>query len=214
MDIFGGFKETSDVSDVNGENKSEISQEAMNKFEELMRDDKLPENISPYEIENQNDTFENASDKFENLFDSNDSFEKEFCENQEDISEELENDSKEDFKEESKKVQEDSCRIPKNGGEWSGEAGNSKWNPDADTIPGDRNGTNSENKSWKEIKEQYHFREVSFTDGRPDFSEVSKGKVEIEDNWLSKRAVSQVKFASGEKNINTHGTKKQIVRRC
>ena len=33
MNIFGGFKEASDVSDANKENKPEVSQEAQSKFE-------------------------------------------------------------------------------------------------------------------------------------------------------------------------------------
>lgn len=71
--------------------------------------------------------------------------------------------------------------LPKNGGEWSGEPGNSDWVPDDDTVPGDRNGTNPDNKTWKDIKEEYGFDKIPFKDGEPDFSEVSKGQVEIDD---------------------------------
>lgn len=61
MNIFGGFKETSDISDVNKENKPEISQEAQSKFDKIMGDERLPkaETAAP---------FSNLSDKFETLF--------------------------------------------------------------------------------------------------------------------------------------------------
>lgn len=71
MNIFGGFKETSDVSDVNKENKPEISQEAQSKFEKIMGDERLPEAETGL---NKNDSsaspFSNLLDKFENLFKS------------------------------------------------------------------------------------------------------------------------------------------------
>lgn len=71
--------------------------------------------------------------------------------------------------------------IPRNGGKWLGEAGNSAWNPDRDVQPGDRNGTNPEHKTWGEIKKQYSFESIPFSDGSPDFSEVSKAEVTIDD---------------------------------
>ena len=43
MNIFGGFKEASDVSDANKENKPEVSREAQSKFEKMMGDERLPE---------------------------------------------------------------------------------------------------------------------------------------------------------------------------
>ena len=71
--------------------------------------------------------------------------------------------------------------LPRNGGEWSGEAGNSNWIPDRDAEPGDRNGTNPEHKKWGDIMGQYGFDYIQFIDGEPDFSEVSKGEVIIDD---------------------------------
>lgn len=38
--------------------------------------------------------------------------------------------------------------LPRIGGEWSGEPGNSDWTPDSNVEPGDRNGTNPEHKTW------------------------------------------------------------------
>ncbi len=71
--------------------------------------------------------------------------------------------------------------LPRNGGEWLGEEGNSEWVPDSDYIPGDRHGTNPENKSWAEIKTDYGFDKIAFIDGEPDFSPLSKGTVDITD---------------------------------
>lgn len=71
--------------------------------------------------------------------------------------------------------------LPRNGGEWSGEPGNSEWHPDRDVEPGDRNGTNPDHKTWGEIMDQYGFESIPFNDGEPDFSEDSKGEVEIDD---------------------------------
>lgn len=71
--------------------------------------------------------------------------------------------------------------IPQSGGEWSGEAGNSIWKPNRDIEPGDRNGTNPEHKTWAEILDQYGIDGIPFKDGEPDFSEISKGTVQIDD---------------------------------
>lgn len=80
------------------------------------------------------------------------------------------------------KIKIERCGLfPRTGGEWSGEAGNSDWTPDDDVTPGDRHGTNPEHITWKEIKDEYGFESIPFNDGEPDFSEVSKGTVEIDD---------------------------------
>ena len=76
---------------------------------------------------------------------------------------------------------ERSLRLPRNGGIWDGAIGNSKWIPAEDAVPGSRNGTNPEHKSWAQIKECYRFEGIPFSHGEVDFSEVGKGSVEIED---------------------------------
>lgn len=71
MNIFGGFKEASDVSDVNKENKPEVSREAQSKFEKIMGDGLLPEAESTLSKNDTSDSpFSNLLDKFENLFKS------------------------------------------------------------------------------------------------------------------------------------------------
>ena len=71
--------------------------------------------------------------------------------------------------------------LPQNGGEWSGERGNSRWWPSRDEVPKDRHGTNPEHKTWGEILDEHGIESISFVNGYPDFSEVSKGQVEIDD---------------------------------
>jgi hypothetical protein len=71
-------------------------------------------------------------------------------------------------------------RLPKNGGDWTGEPGDSKWKPDRDKVPENQK-TNPDGLTWGEILDKYNIDGISFKDGEPDFSELSKGTVEIED---------------------------------
>lgn len=72
-------------------------------------------------------------------------------------------------------------RLPRTGGHWEGEVGNSRWVPDKNLEPGDRNGTNPEHKTWGEILEKYGVESIPFRNGEVDLSDISKGKVEIDD---------------------------------
>lgn len=69
------------------------------------------------------------------------------------------------------------CPIDGNNGHWDGERGNSNWYPDPDFVPGK---ANPEGKTWSEILSKYGIDHIPFKDGEPDFSEISKGTVEIE----------------------------------
>ena len=90
--------------------------------------------------------------------------------------------------EEVKENLEKTCdsRCPENHGEWEGERGNSKWVPEGDYVPpekspeGNKPYSNPDQLSWKEILEKYGIDGITFVDGYPDFSEISKGTVEIE----------------------------------
>ena len=55
--------------------------------------------------------------------------------------------------------------IPRNGGEWSGEPGNSTWVPDREVSPSDRNYSNTEGKTWGEIMDEYEIDGIPFNDG-------------------------------------------------
>lgn len=75
--------------------------------------------------------------------------------------------------------------IPSSNGKWSGEKGDSKWYPDGSYIPKEKKTdspySNPENLTWAEILKKYGIDGIEFKDGEPDFSEVSKGSVEIDD---------------------------------
>ena len=71
--------------------------------------------------------------------------------------------------------------VPRSGGKWEGVEGNSRWRPDPEVVPGDRNGTNPEQQTWGDILSEYNIDSIPFKDGNPDFSEISRGTVEIDD---------------------------------
>jgi hypothetical protein len=70
--------------------------------------------------------------------------------------------------------------IPRNGGGWEGEPGDSFWKPDRDKIP-ENPKTNPDGQTWGEILDEFGIEGIPFKDGEPDFSDVAKGEVEIED---------------------------------
>lgn len=184
MEFFSGFKEYSDVKDIKTEQKPEISRDALNRFEQIMGDTDLPESTRDADQENFRDiSSEELQHKFDALFEEDCNSQPELAENAaRNLPETPESDSegKDSFADIADEIT-DNCRLPRNGGKWSGVPGNSEWKPDPDTIPGDRNGTNPEGKSWQEILESYNIDGISFENGRPDFSELSKGNVEIDE---------------------------------
>ena len=73
--------------------------------------------------------------------------------------------------------------LPVSNGDWVGEVGNSTWNPDDDFIPLK---ANPDNLTWGELKEKHGIDGISFKDGEPDFSEITKDEVKI-DNFTTER---------------------------
>lgn len=70
------------------------------------------------------------------------------------------------------------CPIEGNGGHWDGERGESKWMPEQDEVP---QKSNPNSKTWGEIMDEHDIDGVDFHDGEPDFSELTKETVEIDD---------------------------------
>ncbi len=70
----------------------------------------------------------------------------------------------------------DDSHLPRNEGKWSGEVGNSTWNPDRDSVP---KVYNPENKTWGQILDENNIDGIPFKNGEPDFSGISKGTAEI-----------------------------------
>lgn len=74
-------------------------------------------------------------------------------------------------------IYENYKNCPIENGEWSGERGDSKWKPEREYVPLK---ANPEGKTWGEILDKYGIDGIKFKDGEPNFSEISKGNVEIE----------------------------------
>jgi len=73
------------------------------------------------------------------------------------------------------------CPIEGNDGNWEGgenERGESKWIPEPDEIPSK---SNPNNLTWDEILDKCDIDGVEFHGGEPDFSEVTKEAVKIND---------------------------------
>lgn len=102
--------------------------------------------------------------------------------------------------------------IPRNGGEWSGEPGNSTWVPDREVSPSDRNYSNTEGKTWGEILDEYEIDGIPFNDGEPDFSEVSKGTVEIDEFSDARYGAGGNFDQADEKLAQQRGCTKEEVR--
>ena len=68
--------------------------------------------------------------------------------------------------------------CPVNDGEWTGKRGDSEWRPDGDYVPQKQN---PERKTWQEILDYFGIEGIKFVNGEPDFGELSKGEVEIDD---------------------------------
>lgn len=71
---------------------------------------------------------------------------------------------------------ENNRHCPIEHGKWTDNRGDSKWIPEASHIPLK---SNPEKKTWKEILDQFGIDGIVFKEGEPDFSEISKGNVQI-----------------------------------
>ena len=72
---------------------------------------------------------------------------------------------------------ERSRMLPKEGGIWTGERGNSMFKINLDEIPKKQN---FENKTWGEILPS-NIEGINYNDGEPDFTVISKSSVEIDE---------------------------------
>ncbi len=68
--------------------------------------------------------------------------------------------------------------FPRNGGEWSGEIGNSTWKPTLNEIPKQPPGNN---ETWGEILKTHRIEGIDFKEGEPDFTRSAKATTEISD---------------------------------
>ncbi|MBS5259060.1 MAG: HNH endonuclease, partial [Lachnospira eligens] len=174
-----------EVAENRREDKIECSKETLDKIKSILNIEKkdmgqgeTPDNKNTNELKN---NFKNLIDKYftdkevnqENtkLNDSSDLNETQ------DTSEYAENETN---------GKSELARTPENHGHWTGERGNSKWIPDEDYVPPEKSSnpdkpySNPDHLTWGEILKKYGIDGIRFKDGFPDFSEVSKGNVQIE----------------------------------
>lgn len=76
-------------------------------------------------------------------------------------------------------------RIPANNGYWIGTEGNSEWRNNENYICSNTQ-TNPEKLAWGEVTKKHDFTGIQFKNGEPNFAEVSKGTVKI-DNFSDNR---------------------------
>jgi hypothetical protein len=89
-------------------------------------------------------------------------------------------------------IQRESTLLPRNGGEWGGEPGDSTWHPDAEKIP---QNLNPEQQSWGEIQENHELNGIPFKDGYPEFSKTAESIVKIDDFSLDR----DINFAQADR---------------
>ena len=64
--------------------------------------------------------------------------------------------------------------TPKSNGKWSGETGNSYWQPDRNIVPERNMYSNPEGKSWGEILDFYKVKNgILFKEGEPVFDDLA-----------------------------------------
>lgn len=106
------------------------------------------------------------------------------------------------FTESNQKASEDSdagkgTPIAGERGSWSGERGDSTWEPNPDYTPPEKKPqspySNPDNLSWGQLLEKYDVEGIEFRDGEPDFSSVAKGEVQI-DNFTADRYKKDANF--------------------
>lgn len=101
--------------------------------------------------------------------------------------------------------------IPRIGGSWSGEPGNSTWNPDREIEPKNRNYSNVDGKNWNTILQENGIDGIPFNDGEPDFSEISRGTVEIDTFTDERYGIGGNFDQADEKMAEQKGCTKQEV---
>ena len=102
-------------------------------------------------------------------------------------------------------------RLPRRGGEWEGEPGNSKWKPDREMVPLDKSYSNEHGKTNGELLDKYKIDGIHFRNGEPDFSEISRGTIEIDD-FSAKRYGAGGNFDQADTKIaDRHGCTKEEV---
>lgn len=94
-------------------------------------------------------------------------------------------------------------RMPTSNGVWEGERGNSKWIPEGNFTPINKDGSNPENLSMEKILSKYNTDGIHFNNGEPDFSSFSHSTIEIP-NFSDKRYGIGGNFDQADKIFADH----------
>ena len=171
MAFIGGKGEVavSETPETNhGGKESAFRSELSDKFDKLFGDDKLEQKEMDHTDAPKELSQEERQSKFDALFGEGEPCQK------------AKEESKENRISEAKDIQMKGCPVEGNGGTWDGERGNSKWLPDRGEVPKNPL-TNPNGLTWGEILDKYGIDGIQFEDGEPDFSDISKGEVQIDD---------------------------------
>ena len=97
------------------------------------------------------------------------------------------------------------ARLPREKGIWEGEPGESVWVPDGTAVPKEKGVikpySNPDGLSWEDILKKYRITGVKFKDGYPNFSDISKGTVEIENFQTGKSEAKTYNFTQAWKEL-------------
>ena len=169
MDFMREINRISEVSEVKGEDGGKFSRKALEKYDKIMEDEPDESDVFDkrlFELEDSKLSGWEREKKFEELF--------ELLDEDDGLVAEVDN-----------MERVSGCPIGGHGGTWDWLRGNSLWYPRLDEIPKNPK-TNPEGLTWKQILDKYGIDGITFKDGEPDFSTVSKGTVEI-DNFSENR---------------------------
>ena len=83
-------------------------------------------------------------------------------------------------------------RLPKSQGHWTGEPGNSKWIPNRDFIPKNRNYGNRYGKSMGQIMDENNTDGIVFRNNEPDFSPYAKYETKVDYEHLPQKIHNQL----------------------
>lgn len=171
MAFLGGKGEVavSETPETNQSGKeTALSSELQDKFDRLFGDGQLEREEKDYIEDSEGLSQEERWHEFDKLFGEGEFSQKEKEENAEGRIRGVQD------------AQMKGCPVEGNGGNWDGERGNSKWLPDREEVP--KNPLmNPNGLTWGEILDQYGIDGIRFEDGEPDFSDISKGEVQIDD---------------------------------
>lgn len=78
------------------------------------------------------------------------------------------------------------CPIEGSAGHWQGKRGESTWVPDPESV---LTKCNPEGASWGEISHRYNVTGIDFHNGEPDFKEVCKGEVMLDERMVDRGMV-------------------------